>query len=148
LNLTLKSVLRPSVRSVSTRAAGHACSAGTTHAHTRSALSQAETLSQARTHDRYARAYRDAGLCSGCAYQAAYGHQLGFGVVRPPCEGCAATVASLPSGKANGWRALILSAYGKSADLPSTQTAGQADGAGSGDVHSEAVTAARLGGAA
>lgn len=100
-------------------------------------LSQPETTSQARTHDRYARAYLDAGLCSVCAYQAAYGHQLGFANVRPLCGSCVGVAAGFPNAKANGWRALALSAYGQpnSVDLKLTRTSGYTRSDGSGGVH-------------
>lgn len=106
-------------------------------------LSQPETRSQARTHDRYARAYLDAGLCSGCAYQAAYGHQLGFANVRPLCGRCVAVAAKFPTAKANGWRALTLSTYGRpvSADLMSARAAGCTRSAGGLDAHTDGASA-------
>lgn len=89
---------------------------------TTASLRQPETHSQARTHDRYARAYRDAGLCPRCSYQAAYGHQLGFGAVHPPCESCATVVAGLPNPKVNRWRALPLSTSSRTAGAASVLT--------------------------
>lgn len=48
-----------------------------------------ETLRQARTWETVKGHYEDAGLCGGCAGQAAYGHQLGFAKIKPPCAECA-----------------------------------------------------------
>jgi hypothetical protein len=63
-----------------------------------------ETLSQARTWERCKGIYLDAGLCHACACQAAWGHQLGFRTVKPPCEACAPVVASFPVPKGRVWR--------------------------------------------
>lgn len=52
------------------------------------------------------RAYGKAGLCRMCSAQAAYGHQLGFSRVHPPCRSCAVVVKALPVHKPNGWHAL------------------------------------------
>lgn len=45
-----------------------------------------ETFRQAGTWENVKNKYVDAGLCNGCAGQAAYGHQLGFTRIHPPCE--------------------------------------------------------------
>jgi hypothetical protein len=45
-----------------------------------------ETLSQAINWTTVKTRYRRAGLCEGCAGQAAYGHQLSFRRINPPCE--------------------------------------------------------------
>lgn len=68
-----------------------------------------ETLSQARLWEKVKSLYVRDGLCDGCASQAAYGHQLGFGYVsprdkwseadrriKPPCSECAPIVAAFP----------------------------------------------------
>jgi hypothetical protein len=65
-----------------------------------------ETLAQARLWEMWNRRYKKAGLCYACAAQAAWGHQLGFGSVRPPCTLCTCAVAELPVQKAGGWRGL------------------------------------------
>lgn len=65
-----------------------------------------ETLAQAEHWQRRNREYVRAGLCLRCAAQAAWGHQLGFTRVHPPCAACAPVVASLPAPAAGGWRKL------------------------------------------
>lgn len=45
-----------------------------------------ETHRQATTWENTKNKYKGAGLCNGCAGQAAYGHQLGFHKIKPPCE--------------------------------------------------------------
>lgn len=47
-----------------------------------------ETLSQAINWETVKGRYRRAGLCNGCAGQAAYGHQLSFLRIKPPCDAC------------------------------------------------------------
>ncbi len=47
-----------------------------------------ETIDQARTWGRVKGHYLAAGLCAGCAGQAAYGHQLGFTRIKDPCTEC------------------------------------------------------------
>lgn len=42
-------------------------------------------------------------VSAGCATQAAYGHADGFSEVRPPCDGCAELVATLPVSQVSGW---------------------------------------------
>lgn len=45
-----------------------------------------ETPRQAATWENVKNRYAEAGLCNACAGQAAYGHQMGFARVQPPCE--------------------------------------------------------------
>lgn len=45
-----------------------------------------ETVSQAINWQTVKTRYLRAGLCEGCAAQAAYGHQLSFRRINPPCE--------------------------------------------------------------
>jgi hypothetical protein len=63
-----------------------------------------ETPRQARTWETVKNSYVLAGLCIACASQAAYGHQLGFSYVRPPCFDCRSIVAAHPEPAGNGWR--------------------------------------------
>jgi hypothetical protein len=52
-----------------------------------------ETTSQALMWDEVKGRYLSAGLCHGCAAQAAWGHQIGFaGLEYQPCEICRGTV--------------------------------------------------------
>lgn len=51
-----------------------------------------ETFRQAQTWETVKGHYEDAGLDGGCAGQAAYGHQMGFRKVQPPCRTCAVLV--------------------------------------------------------
>jgi hypothetical protein len=44
-----------------------------------------ETVRQAVTWENTKNKYMAAGLCGGCAGQAAYGHQLGFHRIKDPC---------------------------------------------------------------
>lgn len=44
-----------------------------------------ETLRQAETWENVKNKYVAAGLCNGCAGQAAYGHQMGFHRIQQPC---------------------------------------------------------------
>ena len=44
-----------------------------------------ETPRQAGTWQNTKTKYLAAGLCNGCAGQAAYGHQMGFHRIQPPC---------------------------------------------------------------
>lgn len=53
------------------------------------ARSVAETIGQAQTWDLVSARYRAVGFCNACAAQAAWGHQLGFTTVKPPCLSCA-----------------------------------------------------------
>jgi hypothetical protein len=54
-----------------------------------------ETLRQARTWETVKGHYEAAGLCEGCAGQAAYGAQLGFAKINPPCDHCSYVVLPL-----------------------------------------------------
>lgn len=47
-----------------------------------------ETVRQAATWENVKNHYLAAGLCNGCAGQAAYGHQLGFSRIKDPCDTC------------------------------------------------------------
>lgn len=47
-----------------------------------------ETVRQAQTWETVKGHYESAGLCLGCAGQAAYGHQMGFSRVKDPCVLC------------------------------------------------------------
>lgn len=47
-----------------------------------------ETISQAVNWTTVKYRYEQAGLCGGCAGQAAYGHQMSFLRIRPPCDSC------------------------------------------------------------
>jgi hypothetical protein len=47
-----------------------------------------ETPRQAATWENVKNRYVEAGLCTGCAGQAAYGHQLGFTRIKDPCDNC------------------------------------------------------------
>lgn len=64
-----------------------------------------ETIRQAWTFDTMKRRYLRLGLCSACAAQAAWGHQLGFSRSNPPCADCQAAVDGFPSKRPNGWHA-------------------------------------------
>ena len=60
---------------------------------------------QAQRWDAHVEAYKAGGLCVACAGQAAYGHQLGFNVIKPPCEDCRPLVDTFRGEPlANGWR--------------------------------------------
>jgi len=50
-----------------------------------------ENIEQARYWQLIKNRYQAAGLCNGCAGQAAYGHQLGFTRVQDPCSACRGT---------------------------------------------------------
>jgi hypothetical protein len=52
-------------------------------------LRQAEIWTTVKNH------YLAAGLCDGCAGQAAYGAQLGFRRIKPPCDHCSYIVLPL-----------------------------------------------------
>lgn len=67
---------------------------------------QPETMHQATRWDRHAVRYAVAGLCRRCSAQAAWGHQLGFAQVQPPCAACAPAVASFPVAATGAWRKL------------------------------------------
>lgn len=65
-----------------------------------------ETTRQSQTWETTANFYEQDGLCRGCAGQAAYGHQLGFSRIHPPCDACQPIVDDfpLPAGLATPWR--------------------------------------------
>lgn len=65
-----------------------------------------ETPMQAQWWKRTQGWYERAGLCPRCSSQGAWGHQLGFSNVKPPCNPCAAIVAEFPTPSANGWHQL------------------------------------------
>ncbi len=65
-----------------------------------------ETLRQAQTWETVKNRYRTAGLCSGCASQAAWGHQSGLANIAPPCPVCATVVAAFPAEAVGPWRTL------------------------------------------
>ncbi len=62
--------------------------AGTPEDTFKAPLRRAETQDQALHLDRNASDYRRAGYCDPCSAQAAWGHQCGFSLVRPPCDAC------------------------------------------------------------
>jgi len=68
-----------------------------------------ETLGQARVWTRKCNRYTIAGLCAGCAAQAAYGHAQGFADIRPPCKACQPLVSAFPhSGpKGSPWKKIL-----------------------------------------
>lgn len=55
-----------------------------------------ETLGEAASWQRLKTNYELLGLCHACAAQAAYGHQLGFTQINPPCAECLPLVRNLP----------------------------------------------------
>jgi hypothetical protein len=65
-----------------------------------------ETIAAARKWDAVANAYQRDSLCRACAGQAAWGHQVGFSLIKPPCPACAPVVAMFPQEAAagSGWR--------------------------------------------
>ena len=65
-----------------------------------------ETPRQARTWQEVYGWYDRAGLCPRCSAQGAWGHQLGFTNVKPPCNPCAVIVADFPAKVSNGWHRL------------------------------------------
>lgn len=70
-------------------------------------LRRPETKGQAQRWDAIKRhAHTLGGLCYPCAVAFAYGTQLGYAQVNPPCPACAAVVASWPVCQLNGWRSL------------------------------------------
>lgn len=70
----------------------------------RSYVDRDETLRQATTFEAMRRRYIRLGLCSRCAAQAAFGHQLGFSRSKPPCHECLPIVNKFPTAKPNQWR--------------------------------------------
>lgn len=72
-----------------------------------------ETLRQARRWDETAARYRAHGLDPSCAAQLAWGHQVGFSQVHPPCDECATKLMgllSIPSPPASADQAMPSSA--------------------------------------
>jgi len=69
-----------------------------------------ETISQARVWDRKNKRYLIAGLCFGCAAQAAWGHAIGFQKINPPCAECIPLIASFdtPGPQGSKWRKCLL----------------------------------------
>jgi hypothetical protein len=76
----------------------------TAMANGRRTSSRPETRRQAETWDRNKRHYVQLGLCSRCAAQAAWGHQLGFTEVHAPCSGCLHVVIGFPVNEPGEWR--------------------------------------------
>lgn len=70
----------------------------TTHRDAPETLRQAERWEEVKTH------YQGKGLCSPCSAQAAWGTQLGFSRVHPPCDACFPLVVRFPSKGAGDWR--------------------------------------------
>lgn len=66
----------------------------------------AETPRQAEKWSRVKSWYYRAGLCPRCSSQGAWGHQLGFSNVKPPCLPCSRIVSKYPILTVNGWRRL------------------------------------------
>lgn len=71
---------------------------------TRPTNDSVETLWQARSFDTNKRHYQGLGLCGPCAAQAAWGHQLGFSRIDPPCGVCQPLVDTFPVDKPGMWR--------------------------------------------
>lgn len=65
-----------------------------------------ETPSQAQEWQRAYGWYDRAGLCPRCSAQGAWGVQLGYSNVKPPCNPCAVIVSTFPAERPNGWRRL------------------------------------------
>lgn len=63
-----------------------------------------ETLRQARRWDEVKADYLRQGLCGPCAAQAAYGHQLGWHRISPPCDVCFPIVVRFPGKGTGDWR--------------------------------------------
>jgi len=66
-------------------------------------MAQPETVRQAIRWDARVKAYKATGLCSACAGQAAYGHQLGFDVIAAPCDTCRPLVKASTGVSGWGW---------------------------------------------
>lgn len=67
-------------------------------------INRPESRAQAREWDNTKLAYRRLGLCHRCAAQAAYGHQLGFVPVEPPCGSCLPVVLRFDLDAGGVWR--------------------------------------------
>lgn len=65
-----------------------------------------ETMRQAKRWETTKNRYLAAGLCVTCASQAAYGHQLGFARIHPPCDKCMSAMVSFPIQATTVWRRL------------------------------------------
>lgn len=63
-----------------------------------------ESNRQARTYDATKLHYQRLGLCRFCAAQGAWGHQLGFSRVNPPCHECQPLVNSFPVTEPGAWK--------------------------------------------
>lgn len=70
--------------------------------------SRPETIDEARRWQTRHNKYVAAGICPRCAGQAAYGHQLGWSNVYPPCSTCWPVVTGWdsPTGSPSGWHVL------------------------------------------
>lgn len=66
-----------------------------------------ETMRQSRTWEVIKNRYLRLGLCHTCASQAAYGHQLGFSRIHPPCPDCAPIVATFEFPAVTPWRKVL-----------------------------------------
>lgn len=67
---------------------------------------QPETPAQAAAWTVAKARYTRAGLCPRCAAQGAWGHQLGFSNVKPPCDQCQPIVATFPQRASASWSKL------------------------------------------
>lgn len=63
-----------------------------------------ESLTEARRWERYRSEFDALGLCGRCACQAAYGVQVGWSHVHPPCDRCRPVLAVFTRAGPNGWR--------------------------------------------
>lgn len=75
-------------------------------AHKAGKVDPPETMGQARLWDATSAWYLKAGLCGRCASQMAWGHQIGWSRVHPPCEECRPFIDTFPLGQVNGWRSV------------------------------------------
>lgn len=66
-----------------------------------------ETLAEARHWQNRNTRYLSLGLCYACAAQAAYGHQLGFSRINPPCAVCVPIIAAFPVRAVGPWRKVL-----------------------------------------
>lgn len=62
-----------------------------------------ETVYQATEWDHMKTRYMQRGLCHRCAGQAAWGHQNGFGTIKPPCSLCLPVIASFSRHEEGQW---------------------------------------------
>jgi hypothetical protein len=63
-----------------------------------------ETQRQAERWDEVKAHYLRQGLCGHCSAQAAWGHQLGWRRISPPCDGCFPIVVRFAGKGAGDWR--------------------------------------------